>query len=50
MVKLEGDNIQTELTNIWSDEVPMHLEMALVVNKVTHAILNPSQKLAICLS
>jgi hypothetical protein len=42
-VKFEGDELQRELTESWSDDVPFRLEMALVVNKVTHAILNPSE-------
>ena len=48
-MKLEGDELSRQLTEVWSDDVPLSLEMALLVNKVTHAILNPSEDQNFCL-
>jgi hypothetical protein len=49
-VKFEGQELTQQLTDIWSDDVPFSLEMALVVNKVTYAILNCSERHSFCLS
>jgi hypothetical protein len=43
-LKVERDELMQQMDQLWSDPVPFTLEMALVVNTVAYAILNPSKE------
>jgi hypothetical protein len=52
MVKLEGEDLRDKISKCWSEDglgqSPMDHELALIVNVVTHAILNPRESQILC--
>jgi hypothetical protein len=44
MVQMEGHHLRAEISQSWSNGNTIDLELALVVNSVTYAILNPCEQ------
>ena len=44
LVKVEGERLRSEISELWSSGNTIDLELALVINTVTHGILNPCEQ------